>query len=377
MRHFQCLSLAIASLLLAGCTTTASSPAANASAKYRPPADALPRLAQSLKAHRAAAIGVGVIRRGKVAWTGVVGEAGPGKLATSETMFNVASLAKPVTAELALRLVAAGRMSLDEPMSAHWIDPDIADDPRHRKLTPRIALSHQTGLPNWRGDYKDRKLVFAGDPGAAFTYSGEGYEYLRRFIEKKTGRAFEALMQEMVFAPIGMTGATYTARAPFAARVAMPMNKDGEYRNADLQAEGNPNAADNLFVTVEDYAKLMSAVAQGAGLNASLASERVRRQTDMPAANACKPPAKPGCPDTTDFGLGWVRYRFGAQSILSGSGMDWGEFALVYFDAATGDGMLYFVNGGNGVPVVMDAMEIFDPTSPVLAFGRAQSSPAR
>lgn len=375
MRTSSTTCLALVALLLCGCAISPSPAVQSAPPAYAPPADALARLGQSLKAHRAAAIGIGVIRQGRVAWTGVAGEAVPGRSADAQTMFNVASLAKPVTAELALRLVSAGRISLDEPMSAHWIDPDVATDPRHAKLTPRLALTHQTGFANWRGNSKDRKLAFASDPGNGFTYSGEGYEYLRRFIEHKTGQPFETLAAEYVFGPLGMTGTTFSARSRFTSRLTLPMNKDGEFRPAELQPEGQPNAADNLFVTVEDYAKLMIGVAQGRGISRALASERIKTQIEMPAPAACKIPATPGCPDASDFGLGWVLYRFGAQTIVSNSGMDWGEFALVYFDAATGDGMVYMVNGGNGVPVVMDAMELFDPASPVLAFGRAQMKP--
>ena len=54
------------------------------------------------------------------------------------------------------------------------------------------------------------------------------------------------------------------------------------------------------------------------------------------------------------------------------SGMDWGEFALVYIDPATRDGMLFLTNGGNGVKVAMEALDLFDHDSPVAAFGREQ-----
>jgi len=79
-----------------------------------------------------------------------------------------------------------------------------------------------------------------------------------------------------------------------------------------------------------------------------------------------------GCPDVTEFGLGWITYRFGNRTILSNSGNDWGEFAMVYIVPATRNGLVVFVNGGNGVPVAMDAMALVDPTSLVAAFGRAQ-----
>ncbi len=374
VRRLLNLPLTLALPLVVGaCATSHQAP--ESAPAYHPPPDALPRLAQSLGTHRAAAIGVGVIRRGQLVWQGVTGEAAPGTPATVDTLFNVASLAKPVTAEVALRLVEAGRISLDEPMSAAWIDPDLAADPRHSAFTPRRALSHQLGLPNWRGDRKDGKLAFIAEPASGFTYSGEGYEYLRRFMEKKTGQPFESLATQTVFAPLGMSGTTFTANQRFTQRLAQPMNKEGQFRPADLQPEGKPNAADNLFVTLADYARLMIAVAHGDGLGTALATERMRSQVVMPAPGSCEPAPQPGCPTVSEFGLGWVLYRFGPQTIVSNSGMDWGEFALVYFDAASGDGMVYLVNGGNGVPVVMEAMEMFDPASPVLAFGRAQMRP--
>lgn len=64
-------------------------------------------------------------------------------------------------------------------------DPDIADNPYVKKLTTRIILSHQTGFPNWRGNNADGKLTFEFEPGTKYQYSGEGYEYLRKALEKK------------------------------------------------------------------------------------------------------------------------------------------------------------------------------------------------
>ena len=147
-----------------------------------------------LKKHRVAGVGAAIIRKGQIAWTNVYGEQGPGVPATAQTMFNVASLTKRVTAETILRLVAAGQISLDEPMASHWVDPDTADDPRHRLLTPRIALSHQTGFLNWRRMSKSGKLAFVFDPGTGFGYSGEGYNYRRqvRGTGSSPGRALES-----------------------------------------------------------------------------------------------------------------------------------------------------------------------------------------
>jgi len=341
-----------------------------------PSPDTRAHMDASLKKHKAAAVGITIIKRGEITWTGTFGEQAPGVAATSATMFNVASLAKPVTAEVAMRLISAGKISLDESMTGTWIDADIANDPRHKKLTPRLLLSHQTGFPNWRFQNKDKKLAFTAEPASGFTYSGEGYEYLRRFMEKKTGKSFEVLVAETVFTPVGMSNASFSERSWMVGRYAMPMNRDGEFKPADLAREGMANAADNLFVTTNDYAKFMISVVKNEGLNRAAAAERLRKHVEIPAPAACQPSPEKlnvvGCPDITEFGLGWISYRFGTRTILSNSGNDWGEFAIVYIEPATGDGMVIFVNGGNGVPVAMDAIALLDPDSLVAAFGRAQ-----
>ncbi len=370
-RHYLLYLLSILAIyVLAGCAHTNNAPRSDVAAH------AVAYMEASLKKHKAAAVGITIIKHGEVTWTRTFGEQSPGVAATSATMFNVASLAKPITAEVAMRLVAADKISLDEFVSDAWIDADIANDPRHKKLTPRLLLSHQTGFPNWRFQNKDKKLAFNTEPANGFTYSGEGYEYLRRFVEKKTGKNFEALVAETVFTPIGMRSASFSERSWMAGRYAMPMNRDGEFKAADLAKEGMPNPADNLFVTTSDYAKFMISVVKDEGLNRAAAVERLRKHVDIPAPAACQPsPEKlivTGCPDITEFGLGWISYRFGARTILSNSGNDWGEFAIVYIEPATGDGMIIFVNGGNGVPVAMDAMALLDPDSLVAAFGRAQ-----
>jgi CubicO group peptidase (beta-lactamase class C family) len=107
-------------------------------------------LAQIMQENKVNTAGIGVIKNGRLAFSGYYGEQAPGIPASESTRFNIASITKVVTAETILKLVDEGRISLDEPMSTYWIDPDIAGDVRHKTLTPRIALNHTTGFPNWR-----------------------------------------------------------------------------------------------------------------------------------------------------------------------------------------------------------------------------------
>ncbi len=145
----------------------------------------------------------------------------PGVSVTTSTLYNIASMSKPISAEVVLRLASEEKLSLDEPMYKYWIDPDIATDPRAKLLTPRMALEHQTGFSNWRRE-TDGKLAFTKDPGTGFGYSGEGYQYVARFAEKKAGQPFEQMAQRLIFAPAGMTHTSYTTQRWMEGQIAQP-----------------------------------------------------------------------------------------------------------------------------------------------------------
>ncbi len=264
--------LLLALLALASCVTTHSSRGAPSSVQAALDAQ-VPAL---LRKYRIASVGVALIVKGRVILERGYGEQSAGVSATPATLFNLASLTKPVTAEVLLRLVAASQLSLDEPMSSHWVDPNIASDARHQQLTLRIALSHQTGLPNWRGHSPDGKLAFAFAPGSAYVYSGEGYEYAARFAERKLGRSFEDLAQEQLFAPLRMNSTSFSWRDWMQGRLAVPLDADGRWGEPQVEGTGQWNGANNLITTAGDYARFVTSVMRGEGLTRQLAAERLR-----------------------------------------------------------------------------------------------------
>ncbi|MFT4802614.1 MAG: hypothetical protein ACI93N_002394, partial [Flavobacteriaceae bacterium] len=103
-----------------------------------------------LKQKNIPALGIGYIEDGKIKQVSVFGELEKGKQAPKNTVWNVASLMKPIVFMTTLKLVNNGDWSLDEPIYKYWIDPDLENDERHKTLTTRHILSHQTGFPNWR-----------------------------------------------------------------------------------------------------------------------------------------------------------------------------------------------------------------------------------
>jgi CubicO group peptidase (beta-lactamase class C family) len=318
------------------------------------------RIPEILKRHGAAGIAVGVIRNRKLVWTGYYGQQSPGVPVSATSLFNVASLAKPVAAETVLRLASAGKLSLDEPMARHWVDPDLFGDPRLEKLTARVALSHRTGFPNWRRFDPAKKLRFGSDPGTKSGYSGEGYDYLARYAEKATGKDFEQLVQKLVFDPIGMKSAALSRRDWMDGRVTTPMDAKGAWGKPDLREPGKWTAADDLFVTLPDYAAFAIAVSRGDGLKPALAAQRTTIQTATEGCGAIK---RPTCPRATGFGLGWELLNFSGRQMLWHTGGDWAESTMSYIYPDTGDGALIFINGASGKPVLLEILDaIQDPT---------------
>jgi CubicO group peptidase (beta-lactamase class C family) len=118
-----------------------------------------------LKEFNVSSASIAYIDSGKIALTAYYGDQVPGgPPANEKTLYNVASLTKPITAEVILRMSSEQKLSLDEPLSPFWIDPDIKDNPWTKLLTPRICLSHQTGFTNWRYQTKG-VLTFQWETG--------------------------------------------------------------------------------------------------------------------------------------------------------------------------------------------------------------------
>lgn len=172
----------------------------------------IPRL---LREGEVPGLSIAVIRDKKIAWTGAFGVADPasGTPVRPDTVFQAASLTKPVAAYLALRLADRGVLDLDRPLWSILPHPQLEADPRARQITARHVLSHTTGLPNWG----DGKLETRFLPGERFGYSGEGFVWLQKTVEKLTGTPLAELARREVFAPLGMTRSSLVWEEGFAA----------------------------------------------------------------------------------------------------------------------------------------------------------------
>jgi CubicO group peptidase (beta-lactamase class C family) len=209
-----------------------SDPTRNPGPNWQPNAALLRQLPRLLELASVPGLGLGVVDRNKV-WTRAFGRAveEPAADASPETVFEGASLGKPVFAYAVLRLADSKQLDLDRPLYQYLPLPE-ANNERMKRVTPRQVLSHTTGLPNWR--QQPGPLEPATDPGSKFSYSGEAYFYLQRVVEKVTGTPFARLMREEVLDPLGMKQSSYVWLTDFEARMAA--GYDGQENRLDVHA---------------------------------------------------------------------------------------------------------------------------------------------
>ena len=186
-------------------------------------------------------ISVAVIRDFDIHWAKAYGVADieSGALADTETLFQAASISKPVAAMAVLKAVEDGKFSLDDDINTilkSWRLPD-SEFTADQAVTPRSLTSHTSGLGDGFGfpGYHPSDpvptlvqilngekpsnvgpVIMERPPLVAMKYSGGGVTLMQLAIEEATGEPFAALLQETVLGPIGMTQSTFEQPLPAA-----------------------------------------------------------------------------------------------------------------------------------------------------------------
>jgi len=215
-----------------------------------------------------------IIRDGEIVYSKAWGvkRAGEGSQIDEQTLFEAASLTKPVFAYGVFKLIRDKKIDLDKPLSEYLQEPYIKEDERIHKITARMVLSHTSGLPNWRPEFlietdtgieyskSPGPLKIQFDPGTWFGYSAEGYNYLQHVVENITEQRLDIYMREAVLDPLGMNASIFTWEETKELTIAMPHNEEGKAVNEWLHRLQKPMAAGTLFTTVTDYARFLSAM---------------------------------------------------------------------------------------------------------------------
>lgn len=237
-------------------------------------------LDELMREHHVPGVSIAVIRNGQIDWARGFGLADveSGREVTTQTLFQAASISKPVTAVAALSMVHDGLLDLDEDVNLklkRWKVP-TNEFTEQQPVTLRRLLSHTAGtnVLGLAGYGRDAELPSAIDvlegrghsdpvrvqglPGTNWQYSDGGYVVIGALMEDVAGKPFPEIVRERVFEPAGMTHSTYIQPLPPErereaatghTRDGSPLN--GRYRNyAEIGAAG-------LWTTAEDLARFI------------------------------------------------------------------------------------------------------------------------
>jgi CubicO group peptidase (beta-lactamase class C family) len=296
-----------------------------------------------------------LIRDGKTYWLHAFGvrDAGSGQPVMDSTIFEAASLSKPVFAYGVLKLVDQGKLDLDQPLSKYLPKPYIEGDARLDKITARYVLSHRTGFPNWRGDGDPLTIHFT--PGERFSYSGEGFVYLQKVVEQITGKSLNDYMTEAVCLPLHMTSSSYVWRPDFDSRTALPHDAAGQPGEKWKPKEANP--ASSLNTTAGDYALFVEALLNGTGLKPGTLREMEKPQIAVdPECTNCTERVPQEFSKSVFWGLG-----IGIQQTAEGESLwHWGDNgrfkAYVVAYPKQKIGVVLFMDGFSGLSIVRDLL---------------------
>jgi len=294
------------------------------------------KIPQWLAQNKVPCVGIGIIENGQLKYAKVFGELQKGVPAPDNTIFEIASMVKPVVATVTLKLVEAGQWNLDEPIAKYWIDPDLLNDKLLRKLTTRHILSHQSGFPNWRSG----KLKFEFEPGTKFQYSGEGFEYLRKALENKFKKTLVQLSDSFLFKPLGIKNTRYFFDKDMDTTLyAIPHDGQGDKIGISISKDRGVNAAALLLTTIEDYSKFMIYVMNGAGLSPNLYNDMVRPQVNVK--------------EHISRGLGWglVYDLPNDEFAIEHGGSNMGVKTQCIILPKSKRGVLVFTNSDNGLAI--------------------------
>jgi CubicO group peptidase (beta-lactamase class C family) len=194
----------------------------------------------------------------------------PNQPVTDETIFEAASLSKPVFAYAVLRLAEEGMLDLDAPL-ADYMPVLYGTDERLKAVTARMVLTHQSGFANWSPTTGQLAAV----PGSSFKYSGEAFNYLRQVVEFLTKESVEEVVKRLVFQPLEMYHSSFVWQPDFEANYA-----HGHQCSVPTGYKAKPvkgNAAGSLHTTALDYARFLQVLLRpAAGCPACLSGQMLK-----------------------------------------------------------------------------------------------------
>jgi CubicO group peptidase (beta-lactamase class C family) len=305
-----------------------------------------------MEKYKVPGVSVSLIEDGEIVWSEGIGvrHSEYGVPVTPDTVFEAASISKPVFAYAVLGLYERGIIALDDSLDDYLPEPYLDDDPRLSLITMRRVLCHSTGFQNWRSK---EPLRIHFEPGERFSYSGEGYMYLQRVVEEVTGLPLEEFMEGALLGILGMVDSSYVWLDGYEGRMAYPHDEEG--KAGELRRRLEAKSASSLYSTSRDIARFVienmePSSRDGHHLSPETVDEMLRPQMRVN--------------NSVSWGLGW-----GLQHANDGESFwQWGDnggyknFAMASRERE--EGVIILTNGANGlklceelVPEVMRGLQ--------------------
>jgi CubicO group peptidase (beta-lactamase class C family) len=317
------------------------------------------------------AVSVAVIRDFKIEWARAWGvkDVKTGEAATVDTLFQAASISKPVAAMASLRAVQDGRFGLDQDINTilrSWKLP-ARPGSSGELVTPRMLLSHTSGTDDGFGfpgylpeaprptiaqildghPPSNRSSVRLGRPPmTGYKYSGGGVTIQELALTDALGKPFNAIMRETVLDPIGMTNSTYEQPLPQnrQAQAARAHDRDGQAGTAPWRVHPE-HAAAGLWTTPTDLAKFAIEV------QLALAGRSTKVLT-RPMAQEMVTPVGVG-----PFAVGFTIEKEGEGWYFSHGGSNVGFRCNLIAHRSKGYGVAIMTNGDSGGRLIVPLLE--------------------
>ncbi|MGO4456524.1 serine hydrolase domain-containing protein [Streptomyces sp. M-16] len=286
---------------------------------------------------------------------------GTGVEATTDTVFQMGSIAKVYTATLIMQLAESGELDLDAPVVDVLPEFSVADPEATRAITTRQLLSHTGGLTcdfthdSGRGDDCLAKYVEAAKgvaldcpPGTAISYSSVGYNVLGRIIEVVTGKVWDQALKDLLLTPLGLTHTMTLPEEALRFRAAMGhLGEPGQDPDPAPEWDMMPRSAGpygRVIATAGDLARLARMHLAG-----GVAEDGTRILSEQ--AVALMQRRVVDCPDkwtvsSDGWGLGWTLYDWNGVQGYGHDGASIGQYGYLRVVPSAGVAVALLTNGG-------------------------------
>lgn len=307
----------------------------------------------SMKYFNIPGVSMALIKDGKVVYSKTYGVKNTitGAKVDSNTLFEAASVTKPVFALAVEKLAERGVIDLEKPLYLYLPYKDIEYDERYKLITARHVLTHRTGFPNWRWMNPDGKLNLLFTPGTKYNYSGEGFEYLKMVVEKITGKNVEQVLKEEVIDPVGLYHTFFSRNDSLRAMVA-----EGHFNmlpNYD-ELPDKPGMAYSMHTEARIFTRFMLYLLEQKGLSAQMYKSILSKHSEYTYDSTDEKPRYP-----TYMGMS-LEIRETPYGLSFGHGGNNGDFTCifeVYKDLKAG--YVIFTNSNTSFPLLHSFHDFF------------------